>query len=99
MGRAQGRIDIGVERGSIGRRLRREPSNTDTHPFSREAAARWVVGAFTRIFFGPLTGGGARRRQVVDADTIPSGEKPPIYPAIPGKEGIGHGHVGLDRLL
>jgi len=53
VGRAQGRIDMWVERGLVGLGLRREPASTDTRSFSRMADTRWVVGAFTRIFFGP----------------------------------------------
>src|SRR5690349_6036952 len=78
MGRASGRTDIGVEWILSGQRLRREPASTDARPYSLGAATRWIVSAFTCIFFSPLTGDGAVHRQVVTLIPFRVGETSPI---------------------
>jgi len=71
-GRASGRTDIGVERRSIGQKLRREPLIADTRTFSRVADTRWIVGAFTRIFLSAHERAAAHcTAWVVVADVVP----------------------------
>jgi hypothetical protein len=88
---------MGVERGLTGLRPRRELESTDTRPSGPETAVRWFVGAFTRIFFSPDRGDGAKHRQVVAADTIPWAKR--LLSGHPWQKRHRSRPLWLDRLL